>query len=398
MVVKAKADSIYNAVKAGSNFEELAKTLSEDKGSAPNGGLLPWFGSGEMIKSFEDVAFDLKDGEISKPFATAYGYHIIKKLASKPTPSFAEMRKTLRERFDADFDLAAMPKNAKLAELKKKYKYSQNSKLASYLTEELKKHGGFDSVFVDGIMAKSNFVAATFAKNQKILVSDLAANINPKAKWSADDAIKGITYKVDQVADDEIAKYYTNDLIAHNADLKNLLNEYRDGMLLFEISNRMVWERASRDTTGLKSFFEANRAKYSWDKPHFKGIVLLAQNDSILKAVKDDIKKVGADSLTMALHKKYQNKIKMERYLCEKGENKMVDYLAFNGPKAESSDKKYPLFFTLSGKVLDQPEEVNDVKGLVTSDYQDVLEKRWDTYLKKAYKVEINKDVLRQVK
>ena len=200
------------------------------------------------------------------------------------------------------------------------------------------------------------------------------------------------------MADDEIAKYYTNDLIAHNADLKNLLNEYRDGMLLFEISNRMVWERASRDTTGLKSFFEANRAKYSWDKPHFKGIVLLAQNDSILKAVKDDIKKVGADSLTMALHKKYQNKIKMERYLCEKGENKMVDYLAFNGPKAESSDKKYPLFFTLSGKVLDQPEEVNDVKGLVTSDYQDVLEKRWDTYLKKAYKVEINKDVLRQVK
>ena len=85
-------------------------------------------------------------------------------------------------------------------------------------------------------------------------------------------------------------------------------------MLLFEISNRMVWERASRDTTGLKSFFEANRAKYSWDKPHFKGIVLLAQNDSILKAVKDDIKKVGADSLTMALHEKYQNKIKMERY------------------------------------------------------------------------------------
>lgn len=398
MVVKAKADSIYNAVKAGSNFEELAKTLSEDKGSAPNGGLLPWFGSGEMIKSFEDVAFDLKDGEISKPFATAYGYHIIKKLASKPTPSFAEMRKTLRDRFDADFDLAAMPKNAKLAELKKKYKYSQNSKLTSYLTEELKKHGGFDSVFVDGIMAKSNFVAATFAKNQKILVSDLAANINPKAKWSADDAIKGITHKVDQVADDEIAKYYTNDLIAHNADLKNLLNEYRDGMLLFEISNRMVWERASRDTTGLKSFFEANRAKYTWDKPHFKGIVLLAQNDSILKAVKDDIKKVGADSLTMALHKKYQNKIKMERYLCEKGENKMVDYLAFNGPKAESSDKKYPLFFTLSGKVLDQPEEVNDVKGLVTSDYQDVLEKRWDAYLKKAYKVEINKDVLRQVK
>lgn len=398
LAVKAKADSIYNAATHGANFEELAKKLSEDKGSAANGGLLPWFGSGEMIKSFEDVAYELKDGEISKPFATAYGYHIIKKLESKPTPTLAEAHKALRNRFDSDFDLAAMPRKAKMEELKKKLKYTPNKQLATYLKAELKKHGGFDSMFVDGIMAKSNFVAAKFGKDQKVLVSDLPSSINPKAKWADDDAVAAIVNIAESVAEDKITAYYTNELISHDADLKNLLNEYRDGMLLFEISNRKVWERASKDTAGLKSFFEANRAKYNWSKPHFKGIVLLAQNDSILKAVKDDLKKIGKDSVTMTLHKKYQNKIKMERYLCEQGENKMIDYLAFNGPKAESSDAKYPLFFILDGTVAAQPEEVNDVKGQVTSDYQDVLEKRWDEYLKKTYKVDIDKDVLKQVK
>ena len=199
------------------------------------------------------------------------------------------------------------------------------------------------------------------------------------------------------VAEKILGDYNARQLVETNPEYRNLLNEYRDGMLLFEISNRRVWKAASKDTVGLEQYFAANRAKYNWDEPHFKGIILSAKNDSVLNLVKADIMTLDPATLTDALHNKYTNDIRMERMVVKKGENPYADYLAFHeGEKPER--KGYDAFMILEGGLINQPEEMSDVRGAVTSDYQDVLEERWKEELQAKYPAKINKKVLKQVK
>jgi peptidyl-prolyl cis-trans isomerase SurA len=226
----------------------------------------------------------------------------------------------------------------------------------------------------------------------------LLSQINSKAVIPLPSAAKDyILNRIDAVADAALMDYHARELVKNNPDYRNLLNEYRDGMLLFEISNRRVWKAAAKDTVGLENYYNENRGKYTWDEPHFKGIILSAKSDSVLNLVKADLLTMAGDTLTDGLHNKYGNDIRMERMVVKKGENQYADYLAFNsGSKPER--KGYPEFMIIEGGIIDQPQEMADVRGAVTSDYQDVLEQRWKEELAKKYPAKINKKVLKQVK
>ena len=231
------------------------------------------------------------------------------------------------------------------------------------------------------------------------LMSALLPLINPKARFvSSADAKKYLMSLVDGVAEKVLSDYHSRELVVSNPEYRNLVNEYRDGMLLFEISNRRVWKAANRDTVGLEQYYAAHRDKYAWDEPRFKGIILSATNDSVLQLVMADVKLMGGvDTLTDALFHRYGEEIRMERMVVKRGENALADYLAFKvGDKPER--KKYDSFMILEGGIIDQPEEMADVRGAVTSDYQDVLEQRWREELAAKYPVKINKKVLKQVK
>jgi len=396
IATKNKIDSIYAALKAGADFNELAKKESDDHGSAKNGGELPWFGRGRMVPPFEQHAFDMAVGEMCEPFETNYGYHIIKKLETRSTPSLEEARKGIEQSIKRDKRNIA-PRQERIKQLKQQYNYKVSPKLHAYLTDAIARHGQYDSAFVAGVIAGSNEPLFTFAK-QTVPVSAIAAKLNTKVKLDNNVAVSYIESLIDQKSDEVIMEYYGDNIINDTPEFANLLNEYRDGMLLFEISNRRVWNAAVKDTLGLTNYFEANRSKYTWDAPRFKGIILNATNDSTLNAVKADIQAMRGepmDSITTALHRKYASDIKMERMLMAQGENKSVDYLFFNGPKLEG---KYTTAMVLTGGLINQPEELADVRGQVTSDYQDVLEKKWVDQLKKKYPVYIDKKVLKKVK
>ncbi len=396
-VIKQQIDSIYTALLNGADFEEMAKTHSQDPGSAKNGGKLPYFGVNRMVKPFEKVSFELNDGEMSAPFETNYGYHIVKKLAHKDTPTLEEARKGIEAQMSRD-ERANAPRDAKLKEAMEFYKYKENSKFADFIQTEITKHGQYDSAFVASVLKNSNFPICEYANGVTIPASAIAKVINPKAKMNNEAAKAYILSQVEPIAKKEIMKYYVDNLINDNVEYRNLINEYRDGMLLFEISNKKVWEGASKDTTGLRKFFEANRKNYTWEHPHFKGIILSAKSDSILQAVKADIPTIGVDSLTTTLHNKYKRDIKMERMNFAQGENDLADRIVFNVPNDEKIDSNYPVAMVLEGGIINAPEDYTDVKGQVTSDYQDLLEKNWVDELHKKYRVEINKKVLKQVK
>ena len=393
---KAKIDSCYQALKNGADFTEMAKEVSEDPGSAKNGGELPWFGRKRMVPQFEQVAYELGVGEMSEPFETNYGYHIIKKLGTRPTPPLEEQRKNIEAMMQRDNRKDA-PRIERINQLKQQYNYQENPNLRQYLRATLDQYGQYDSTFVDGILGHSNEPLFTFA-NQTVPVSELAQHLNRKMKMENGQAVEYIMGFVEHKSQDKVMDYYAKNIINDTPEFANLLNEYRDGMLLFEISNRRVWEAAGKDTLGLQAYYDANRAKYNWDSPRFKGIILNAVNDSTLQAVKTDIYSMTGepmDSITTRLHKKYGANIKMERMLMAKGENQAVDHLFFNGPVPSG---KYPCAMVLQGGLISTPEGLADVRGQVTSDYQDVLEKRWVEELKARYPVTINKKVLKKVK
>ena len=313
---------------------------------------------------------------------------------------FDEVKPTLEAAIKRD-SRSQEPRNARIQQVKQMYGYKENPNLEAYLTSQINKHGQYDSTFVYEVLAKSNEPIFTFAKDQKTPVSALVKHLNYKTKLNNESAVGYIMSFVENKGNEVVMNYYADNLIRDDKDYSNLLNEYRDGMLLYEISNRKVWEGASRDTTGLNNYYASNRAKYTWDSPRFKGIILSAKNDSTLQAVQADLRTMRAnsetlDSITMRLHKKYNTDIKMERMTpMAQGENKVVDYLFFNGPQP---DGKYPVAFVLDGSLIDQPQELNDVRGQVTSDYQEVLEKRWNDELAAKYPVKINKKVLKQIK
>lgn len=392
---KAQMDSIYALLQAGADFEELAKKESQD-GSANRGGDLGWFGRGRMVPPFEKVAFELADGAISEPFATQYGYHIIKKVAHGIQP-LSQLRPAIENSFKHD-DRDKLIQERRLSDWKAKYNYSVNPEAIDYITNALNAAGKFDSAFVAQTIKGCKLPLMTYGNNESLPVMSLLPLINNKAVFTNLSAAKDyLMSRIDNMADAALQDYNANELVKSNPEYRNLLNEYRDGMLLFEISNRRVWKAAGKDTAGLEKYFAENRGKYNWDEPHFKGIILSAKNDTILNMVKADMATMASDTLTDALHEKYGSDIRMERMVVKQGENALADYLAFHvGEKPER--KGYSECMILEGGVISQPQEMSDVRGAVTSDYQDVLEQLWKKELAKKYPAKINKKVLKQVK
>ena len=392
--IKVKIDSIYALIKAGANFEELAKTESMD-GSAKRGGDLGWFSRGRMVQPFEDIAFDLADGAISEPFATQYGYHIVKKIDHGMIP-LSFLRPNIENAINRDGRMKKVEER-RLNDLKSKYNYRLDPAFETLLKETLPAYGCYDSTFVVQNIKALKTPIFTYGDKESVPVKSLVSGLNTTLIPDVARAKEYIMSKVEALADKALKDYDAHELVKSNPDYGNLLNEYRDGMMLFEISNRRVWKAAAKDTVGLEQYFAQNRSKYNWDEPHFKGIILSAKTDSVLNLVKADVKRFGADTLTDALHNKYGDNIRMEHMVVKKGENPYADYLAFHvGDKPER--KSFPEFMIIEGGVINQPEDMSDVRGAVTSDYQDVLEQRWKEELAKKYPAKINKKVLKQVK
>ena len=388
-------DSIYNVLKKGADFEEVARNESEDPGSAAQGGKLPWFGTGRMVPEFEQVAFALAKDSISKPFATQYGIHIVKKLDSRTVSSFEECRDNILRMMKRD-ERAIMPQQEKIKQLKQELGYKDNPQFFELVKAEVKKYDKYDSTFVSALQANVKCEAFSFA-NEKISSNEVLEKMNPKLTISKDGILGYINTLLQSTADEKILSYEINRLDDKYPDFRNLVNEYYDGMMLFEISNRNVWDKANRDVEGLERYFSEHKSDYKWTEPRYKGYIIYTANDSLANEIRNVINSTERDSLFQTLRKQFKRDIRIERILAKKGENPVVDELKFNGKKPNSVGR-LPIYFEFEGRLIDQPEEMSDVRGQVASDYQNELEAQWVAQLKGKYKVKNNKKVLKKVK
>ena len=323
---KQRIDSVYQALKAGADFEELAKKVSQDPGSGRRGGLLGWIGKNQLVKEFEEPAFALQPGEMSQPVLSPYGWHIILMKDRKQLEPFE---------FHKDNIL----------------KYLEQRGARNSITEQK----------LDQMVKHSN---GTLTKEM-------------------------------------ILEQRADSLAAVDMEMRYLIKEYHDGLLLYEVSNEHVWDKAAKDEKALEAYFKAHKKNYTWDEPRFKGMAYHVKIQSDVKAVADCVKKLKFDDWNEALRKGFNNdsiiRIRVEKGLFKKGDNKLIDREVFKVTDAKvDSVKGYPIDATY-GKLIKKPQEYTDVRGLVTADLQDELERQWVAELRKKYSFTVNEDVLKTV-
>lgn len=400
----AKAKNVIDSIHAlvlsePSRFEEVAMKASDDKGSARQGGQLPWFGTGEMVPEFDSVAFAIPDGTISAPLRSQYGWHIIKKYGHRSGPSLEEMKPMLLQRFsNPQDDRYNIIRDAQTKRLASKFKAKVNESNLSALKADASVNG-LDSAFYARYAQKpqSDLVIATIGKTPVTaggFVASLNGAFQPSPAFAAkaiDNAFPG--YYNRQLVDAELDWLYANE-----SDYRNLINEYHDGSLLYEISVRKVWDKASKDTEGLDAFFKAHRDDYKWSEPRVKGYLVQAANDSVAQALRQRLPQLGGDTIISTVRKEFRGVAQIDRVLVPKGQNAMVDNLMFGAPKAEPSNSKYTEYFLYNARLINEPEEVADVRGMVTNDYQNALEQEWIADLRNRYPVKVNEKELKKIK
>ena len=321
---KLRADSIYTALVKGANFADLARRLSDDKGSASRGGDISWVQKGQTVKEFEDVVFSMKKGELSKPFLSPFGYHIVKLMDKQNFFPYDTLRADIRR-------------------------------------------------FIDQRGLRDHIVS------QKL--DSLAKAAQPATT---------VQSLLDKRADEMAAK---------DPAMRNLIREYHDGLLLYEISNRLVWDKAAKDEAGLAAFFKKNRKRYAWTEPRFKGIAYNCKDAADVEAVKRSIKKVDFEDWAETLRKQFNDstlRIKVVKGIFKKGDNALVDREIFNVDTTYTAPKGYE-HTAVFGKKLKAPKTYDDVRELVVADYQEYLEKQWIADLRKQYPVVLNEEALATV-
>lgn len=323
--VHQRIDSVYKALQAGADFAEMARKVSQDPVSGPNGGLMPWFGPGKTIKEIEDMAYSLQPGQMSQPFLTPVGYHIM-------------------------------------------------------LLKERKQLEPFDSLKNDLLM---------MLERRDIRDEIVSAKLHRMVKASQG-----------ALTEETILENRSDSLAATDPEMKYLFQEYHDGLLLYEISSREVWEKATSDEGALKAWFENHRKDYTWQEPRYKGIAYHVKDKKDVKAVKNCVKNLPFDQWAEALRTTFNPdsviRIRVEKGLFKRGDNPTIDRMVFKAPAEVKPLQDYPID-AVYGKKLKKPSDYTDVRTRVVEDYQNDLERRWVASLRKRYPVIIHEEVLKTV-
>jgi len=395
-----KINELYDKLMQGSIWDELVAAHSDDPGSSKKGGELPAFGSGttqRMVLAFEEAAFALKkDGEISKPVKTDYGYHIIKRLEWKDVQSFESLKKEIQNKVNKD-ERAKKTQDSFVLKLKKQYNYKKSAKFDANLNWFV---ANLDSTFYQGKWKSDklpsdnelfNIDGKSFTQKQFGAYLEKAFRNAKKEdfKMLVDNQFK--SWEKTAILEHEESK-----LLTKYPDYKALVNEYHDGIILYEVMSDKVWNKATKDTSGLKKFFEDNRDKYLWPKRLDAEIyecnsienanVVFKMLKKKKNTSKEIIEKVNA---TSELNLKVKlNKFDPEQTPSLKGRTFV---LGRNKPY-EFEGKYYVVKLTQDLPIM--RKEFSEARGAVISDYQNYLEKTWLEELNKKYPVKVNLEVL----
>lgn len=418
------------------DFAEVAMTYSDDPAAKQNKGELGWIQPFRYVYPLEDAVYNTPVGEITEVFRSPFGLHIAKVEGErafeeahaahimKMTPS-GDLQRLAAATFKMDslYQLAIQD-TVDFAALAQANSEDRGSAM----------RGGDLGWFGRGAMVQpfeditfglqEGEISKPFQTRFGIHISKLygkrgiqpldsmrsqllrqvqrdqrmqIANESFIAKTRAEYNLPA------EMSDADVKAYADARLEEKYPELRNLVREYHDGILLFDVSLREVWDKANKDHEGLTAFFKANKKQYTWDEPRYKGWLIYAKTELAAKAAKQIVKgasdKAKVDSiLNERVNLDSVTYVKVEYGLWTAGKNAAVDVYGFKDKTASyTASEEYPVVVTV-GKVLKRPEEYNDDRGKIITDYQDYLEKLWIASLREKYPVVINEEVWNDLK
>jgi peptidyl-prolyl cis-trans isomerase SurA len=404
-----RIDSIKIALKQGVSFEDLARQYSQDKFSINDGGVLKPFSVGRMTPAFEDAAFSLKNkGDVSEPVKTEYGYHLIKLISRTPIKPYDSMANSLKKQVDND-SRAQTARDAFFERIKQRNgfkEYPANLEaLIALFNQKVTDTGKSANMFKGSDFANANKPLFSMAKSE-YLQSDYMnfaetltrGRMTGQRKNSMNEIYK---MYVDKVVNDAEEKR----LLVENPEFKNLMQEYRDGIMLFELMDQQVWGKASRDTAGLQAFYEQNKGKYQWE-PGFTGSVYRFKNAEALKAGMAIINDKDADQEDQSIADQVNTdampdglQVMQGRYEFAKFKDvPRADLVAGTVSKPnKNADGTYTVVRVKELYEQPEPKTLEDARGYVIAEYQDYLEKEWNASLRARYPVKKDQAVFKSM-
>lgn len=395
--IKEEAWNLYKRIQEGENFEDLVKEYSDDKGSANRGGVLPKFNVNRMVPEFIQVISQMSDsGDISEPVLTSYGWHIVKLLGKTGLQPFDEVKDDMEKRLEKD-RRAQKSTEVIIRDIKNEYNYKEIPKNLGIIYDMVDStiYEGKWSVPEDADLSKPVITLGDAEYSQQMFADFIAS----KQNISQQENIKEfINKKFKEFSDLKCKEYEDSRLEDKYPEFKAIVKEYRDGILLFELTNEKIWSYAGKDTVGLQNYYNEHKKDFMWDTRLDASIVTVMDTAyldkirALAEAGKSDdeiLTEINGDSLDVVRieHKKFQ-----------KEENKIIDGIKWKkGITENMKDKGRTLFVIVHEKVAPQPKTFDEARGLITAGYQEYLEKEWIEELRAKYPVVVHEEVLESI-
>ena len=396
--IEKLADSVYGVLQAGADFAATAKVFSEDRLTYLNGGEMAEFGTGKFELPFETAVFSLKkDGDISKPIFTGYGYHIVKRLQQQPTPA-----DKLDENFTANLKQLIL-KDSRINESKANFTKTLLAKSGYKRNTTVKDALLFR--YADSVSATG--VVGNYPINKSIIFSFTKQPVTGRdwLNFVKDYKLNQDVYKgennselLDKYINTTTIEYYRKHLEEYNEEFKYQLQEFKEGNMLFEIMERNVWTKASNDSAGLKKYYESNKAKYQWAESAAVYLFNCSNNKSAelaalaLKKGKN-WKQIAEESV--ATIQSDSGRYELAQLQLPVG-TKIAEGL-ISTPVVNPGDNTASFVQILKLYPANLQRSFEEARGLVINDYQNFLEEKWVAVLKKKYPVNVNDAVFESV-
>ena len=376
---REKIDEIYLSLEQGDDFAKIAQEHSDDLSSARKGGKLPKFGTGRMIREFEEVAFSLQnEGDYSKPFSTQFGWHILKLDKKYPVPTYEELKPRLEAKVK-NGSRAGYVERSLAGKVGEDYALVINMKLLNSTRELSRFEGVTDTILQVQDRAFSADDFYQFAKNER-----------NRTKGELFD-----TFKNKQIID-----YYKDHLEDTNPEFAATYKEYRDGLLLFELLQKQIWDRSERDSVELENYFKAHRDQYNWRQRADVLIGSCTQKEKAEQVRRLLLNGRSPESIKEALNEGATIHVLFSQGKLEEGSSKLPEGFRFSlgvSEIFEEEENQYTLM-RVDRIYPATRKELNEARGEVLNDYQNYLEQEWVKDLRDTYAVKVNKKNYKELK
>lgn len=404
-VAKAKIDSIYQALRGGASFEDLVRVHSEDGQTKSKNGYIGFVGINRFAKVFENAMFGIaEDGGYSQPFQSNIGWHIVKRISRPGIQPFEQEKSRLEQAVSKDSRLE-VAKAKMLAKLKKQGNYRENTVVYDRFVNTL--NDTFLNFRWRPNVADPEAVLFTMGKDFQPTLGEFAdylrRNSRDRMRMARSGDVKGVARSLfNQFVDEQVLKFEESQLENNNPDFKALMREYEEGILLFEATKMLVWDKASQDTVGLEKFFKGIDGKYKWRERANVEIYRMSKDyEAQAKAIRDYAMAHTAEEVKAKFNVDNKVIVNVEEKRLEKGRHPQVNRLRWKAgvvTELDVNDKSNTISFTKILSLLPPSNKtLKEARGYIVADYQDHLEREWIKELKKEYKVKVNDAVYKSL-